>query len=927
MKKVKNKKAALVIVALILVALTAVSATYAWIDDVKLVEFDNDNLAQNGAPLKTGVDINSTVKITKEDNTINLGNILQESDLLYSYQQDGKDKKHTKYEGGSNQPDRDDINNNKGYFYESGDMHLSPCYSNGETFFFPKNSSSNSFREGNKDDENVNYISYTMQVSSPDANVDFWFRNEPSVATKGSTNKLTSHARYAITVDGQSHVYSATGTATTCNAGLNGTKAVEGVRKTSTYTYNHADNTTDSRGKNSNTLFSIKKGDTVNLNVKIWLEPGFDTNNTAVDVNFQLVSSWAYNRTVKIVDKTTDPNGTSWIGNHNANLYLTLPSTLKDEYPSSVAEWINSEDAFFELTKVTGTTDTYSVQIPLVYNNEEMVLYRCTDRGWNVQNTSQSGADKAEKRSDDNVYCWNWWKTILPNTYKSETYTLYGCSMDKTAHDNFNTDITNKGYGTWGAVEKIEVFSEYGGTDWASLDTNNGDAHLFIRDYSDSATSGEVYTYILYRANNNGSTPWQAYIPASSALIQFVYKWGNASGTWGYYSWGGANPQRRPLKSTGLYSENSTQYNIARNNGGDKGWGYWKNAEDVYFIKQGSLLGFESTIDAHMFDKGNVYLKLNSDWNQNSPRFAAYFWNGGNNSEVTMSKISDDTYVAIVPDGTWSNILFKRYDASNGTLWNQTVDLTYTNGRVYTISGKSGNNYTCSEDDYKKGNWPGETLTRMKDASNNDVSKQYATYSSPVYKSGSARVYNRIIFNNGSDSKKTKELILFPGCFYEPGDNSNADGKWYGALTDAGRAATVDDGGSSGGGSGGGGSDDDADDSLDDYPVESAFTVQVNGNTYRVYQNNAGTEFAVDLPLKSGDNWNTFQKNGTGYGIQAPGSSWMVTGNGNANFILSTSYNTSVNIKAGSAGTYRIKFVYNDGKTNEIKIKSTLAAG
>ena len=82
MKKSNKKTLILSVVAFVLILMSLVSFTYSWIDDIKLVEFQNDNLAQNGAPLKTGTDINATVNITKNDNTIDLGNMLdQDTDL------------------------------------------------------------------------------------------------------------------------------------------------------------------------------------------------------------------------------------------------------------------------------------------------------------------------------------------------------------------------------------------------------------------------------------------------------------------------------------------------------------------------------------------------------------------------------------------------------------------------------------------------------------------------------------------------------------------------------------------------------------------------------------------------------------------------------------------------------------------------------
>ena len=186
MKKPNKKTLILTIVAFVLVLMSLISFTFSWIDDIKLVEFQNDDLAKNGAPLKTGTDINAAVNITKTDNTIDLGNMLTNSDIMFQYNNGNAEPytepsvpsatdptPHIKYDtetpNSTKNPNTNDINNKKGYFYESGDMHLSGCYSDGETFYFQRQGGSTGYREGTKDDENVNYISFTTKVSSPDA--------------------------------------------------------------------------------------------------------------------------------------------------------------------------------------------------------------------------------------------------------------------------------------------------------------------------------------------------------------------------------------------------------------------------------------------------------------------------------------------------------------------------------------------------------------------------------------------------------------------------------------------------------------------------------------------------------------------------------------------------------------------------------------
>ncbi len=739
----KNRKhIALSLVAFILIMLMTAGVTYSWIDDAKQVQISTVDDAKNKTPLKTGVDINAKVSVTKKNNTINLGNILDLNENDTKYTEDGKS--HLRYDSTKDSRkkyDKDTINQKKGYFYESGDMHLSGCYSDGEYFYFPK--SNGSYREGNKDDENVNYISFTTQVSSPNANVDFWFKNQPKIYKHG-TNTAISQARYAISVDGQSHVYSSSGSAATCSVDSSGTptgtKSVSGVRETSVYTYGNDDNKTDSLGKNSNVLFSIKKGDTVNVTIKIWIEnsSNFDTTITASDINMELVSSWAYPRKITIYDKTTDPSGASWIGHNSATLYLTFPEFLKDR-DSDPTTWLSKKTSntdanvdypIYELTR-QGTAGSYyyEVDVPDVYNNEEMILYRCTDKGWDQEETEDSDADKAVIRGPKkdgefvySVYCWNWWRTYSPNTYEDAEYTLYGSSLDKSANDaGFINEsaVTNKGYGTWGGVDKIEVYpytvsgtctnnySYKTDTNWASKD----DGKVYISDYSDSDTSKEIYYFGMYGTNytenNSTKTKWEAYVPKSSALLKFTYlnnsnQW---QGQWGYNTWTnkGTCPQQRPLKTTGLYASNSTKYYLTANDSDtthkDQGRGFWENANCCYLIKAGWLA------------------------NSGDP-FARMWWIGIN-----------------------------------------------------------GNNNNLSQN----ANHPGQTMTSI------GLNYVDSSYTSPVFKTGDInpkgfKDLNFIYNYNNSAGDSSNNLVVFAGCFYLPGGTKDS-GTWLGSLTDTGRSA------------------------------------------------------------------------------------------------------------------------------------------
>lgn len=877
MKKPNKKTLALTIVAFVLVLMSLISFTFSWIDDIKLVEFQNDDLAKNGAPLKTGTDINASVTINKTDNTIDLGNMLQTGDISFQYNNGNPQQyseedatsptaatQHIKYDTDPTNPiknpNRDDINEKKGYFYESGDMHLSGCYSDGETFYFQRQGGSTGYREGNKDDENVNYISFTTKVSSPDANVDFWFRNEPAIYQSGTNTKITQ-ARYAIIVDGKCHIYSSDGNANTISN--NTVTSINNItRRASDYTYGHDNNTTEERGKNSNTLFSIKKGDTVNMTIKIWLESGFNANNaniTASDINVQLVSSWAYSRTIKIVDKTTTNTKNSWLNDNNAKLYFTCPAVLneyaKEIYNTatpSVQNWSvipytgGYEHApFYYLNNVHSTEDgynVYTITVPMVYNSEEMIIYRCNSAGWNKG--THSG-----KTGDYGVHYWNWWESTIPSTYVTGVYTLYGGSHDEYA-GRVVTDDSKKetylGYGTWGPTEQLTVHQIYQGVNWAKFSANSD--NVYIRDYSDFDTSGETYVHTMHW--NSSDSTWTATIPKSSALLQFLFTQNSViKGRYGYHSYenydgnGHFNPQMRPEDST---SYQFTFKNDKNNN--VNGMGYWSNANHIYLIKNGNMAS-QSTIDSYLFYKFN---------NNGEQTFENHAFPG-----VAMSLLSGVKY-----QGNYDVYQSKELDNCDPD--------NEANKNIYPDRRKSNESNTA-----------------------NMIS-----------------VDTTVIFNNHDNGIQSADTLVFPGCYFDYANNV-----WIGSLTGTARSGIVT--GEDAGGDDSGSGSDSGGGTISGYTIDSSFVFKIGSTPYTVYQNSAGNSFKVRLPLNSGDNWITVLKSSKNYGLDS--SSKYTVPKDNLNLSLVKDRNQNFAFTASSSGNYIATFEYDNGNTNTIRITSVLA--
>lgn len=92
-----------------------------------------------------------------------------------------------------------------------------------------------------------------------------------------------------------------------------------------------------------------------------------------------------------------------------------------------------------------------------------------------------------------------------------------------------------------------------------------------------------------------------------------------------------------------------------------------------------------------------IYMKLNSDWGIDNPRFAAYFFVDGNtNTWVDMTAVSGETdmYSCAVPSGgNWTHVIFCRMnpdtsDNNWNNKWNQTADIPLdSNNNLCTLNG------------------------------------------------------------------------------------------------------------------------------------------------------------------------------------------------------------------------------------------------
>ena len=692
-----HKKMLLSIAALVLILVFSVSATQSWIENIYHVQFDTNDDSENKHPMSISDNIDAELEVTDKSDTIQLGRIIQES-------QSGGTTTRTI--------------TNKGYFYESGDMHLSPCYGNGESFYFPVGAvdgTAASYRLGNHDDENVNYISMTLKVSSPDAKTEYWFENFDVTLKDKDGNTVTDaddYIRFSVTSDGSTSVYSKDGSYKE-GTGVSTSPSIKSGKCINDYKY-AATNIHSYRKMYGNTLFAVPKGKTKIVNFKLWLEKNSDINSVAIsDIDIRLSSSWAKTRRIALEDKTTGAGANSWIGNDEAELYLCIPSLDPDGWYDDD----HSSDGRIKLeSSSVDTSGNRYVEIPAVYNGEKMYIIRTNGNGFkNESNNSGHGSATYKIGGTDSlistlpntkpIYGWNYWSTNIPDTFCDETYSVYGGSYDGTAAGYYKDsyiagtstkfgDKTYLGYGTWSGVMEIKIINS-SSANGNYVYNNSADitkTHLFVEDYSDWISAGKVYVYTMYCYETvNSKDRWKVYVPKTSTKIEFYYcdrRNPNRDRYWGFSSQSDATTIKNSYSFDSGYSRPSgTQYNTFEygdtfsdnNNKNGKGIGTWTT---------GSSSGTSSTT-------------------------ASTAASSGSTTEITTTATSKALYAYGNLDGSNTNKNAKFTSKTAGGY----IILQFNQGTTYDLQlryGKDGTGW----DVYGRSSYDGPTLSSSEQSCN-----------------------------------------------------------------------------------------------------------------------------------------------------------------------------------------------------------------
>lgn len=318
------------------------------------------------------------------------------------------------------------------YFRAAGGVHLASASSaNGENIFFPIKKSdvsdfgADSYRCADVNDKNVNYIDFSFNVKVDETfnadHAEFYLDQVPTITIDGA-DVPGNLVRMAITdTDTQSTVVcgSKESTENVVNE-VGGTKVPENVKAFSDFVVNSDIVPTE--------LFSVDKGSSKTINIKVWLQDDKATTayagKTVSITNVNIVTQNKKGNKVYFVDRTVNETTKNWTEDVKFQQGSEEPVTMKFDAKSHTYSYAYKPAAGDTIVKFTSKGVTWTTNM----------------------------------------------KSL--NSGESKSYTAYG------DHNN-----SNAGYGTWGEVVEISVSSK---TADVLPDTNNDLSVYMVPDKNDS---------------------------------------------------------------------------------------------------------------------------------------------------------------------------------------------------------------------------------------------------------------------------------------------------------------------------------------------------------------------------------------------------------------------------------------------------------
>lgn len=557
------------------------------------------------------------------------------------------------------------------YFREAGNVHLSSGSSaNGKDFYFPvvqKTSASNNatYRKATLNDVNVNYISFSLNVTSS-ANYDYVFKQVPTIKI-GNTVISDSSIRMAVTVDsGTPQVFAMAATSSTVPANTSGTTSTATV-------YSFADYINNNLGKNK--LFSLSQNSTKKITISLWLQDGINTANYSgkqVTIeNLSIVPAVpTYAVTAYAVTGTTSQNatgGTVQIGNGTAgakatdniaqNGSVTFKAAAKSGYAfigwytSATGGTLKSESATYTFTVTSAVT--YYARFAKTYN---VTAYAYTGSvntitGGTVQTgTATAGATSVQAVANG--------KSVTVKATAKSGYLFKGWYSNGQGTGNaLSTDTEYEVTVNSAAVKVYAIF----------VGSKKVTAYAVTDGTSNDSTGGTV------KAGSSAAGATSSATIEEGKSVTFV---ASAKSGYTFEGWYSA-----ATGGTQLAGSSSTSYTV-------------------------SNITADMTVYARFKKNVNYKIYLNADhYDDASATIWVYAWNDTSNISLQMTRVAgetDDIYEADL-GAYYPNVIFVRGPSTMTSLdwnskWNQTADLTvpssnsqYTSNMFTPYSGQWDN--------------------------------------------------------------------------------------------------------------------------------------------------------------------------------------------------------------------------------------------
>ena len=166
------------------------------------------------------------------------------------------------------------------------------------------------------------------------------------------------------------------------------------------------------------------------------------------------------------------------------------------------------------------------------------------------------------------------------------------------------------------------------------------------------------------------------------------------------------------------------------------------------------------------YQEGNVYLTVDPQWKSDGARFAAYFWGGSGEKWESMTAVSgqENMYTCTIPSGRTS-VIFCRMNGGTSTnswdnKWNQTVDLSLSDGHMFTIT----NPWNSSNDNKATGSWSTFSAEKVKSTAgiSGTGAKVYYNNGEPVIEGASA---GYVSLNGDFQKGQTYYIAIAPVVF------------------------------------------------------------------------------------------------------------------------------------------------------------------